>query len=84
MFELRNVDVKLLREQRSALFDSIEEAGWNRESWENNLDPEHDETAKRINALDGLIGMIDDILDAIEIHNFSRPIEMAQHPLFED
>ena len=81
MFELRNVDTKLLREQRSAVLDSVEEAERNRESWEDNLDPEHDETAKRISKLDGLVNMIDDILDAIEL---TRPIERAQHPLWEE
>ena len=81
MFDLKNIDVKLLRHQRDALLTSIDDA---------EDDPRYagSETReireKHIRMLDGLIGMIDDILDAIEIHNFSRPIEMAQHPLFED
>ena len=78
MFELRNVDTKLLREQRDALLTSIDAAhrGFGC--------PDGVSGEKQIRMLDGLIGMIDDILDAIEIQNFSRPIEMAQHPLWEE
>ncbi len=78
MFELRNVDTKLLREQREALLVSIDaaERGF---GCPNGVSGE-----KQILMLDGLVAMIDDILDAIEVLNFSRPIEMAQHPLWED
>ena len=81
MFELKNVDVKLLREQRDALLTSIDDA----EDFAQYGDSGTSETReKQVQLLDGLIGMIDDILDAIEVQNFSRPIEMAQHPLWED
>ena len=81
MFELRNVDVKLLRLQRDALLTSIDDA----EDFAQYGDSDtRDIREKHIRMLDGLIAMIDDILDAIEVQNFSRPIEMAQHPLFED
>ena len=78
MFELRNVDTRLLREQRNALLTSIDAArrGFGC--------PDGVSGEKQIYMLDGLIGMINDILDAIEIQNFSRPIEMAQHPLWEE
>ena len=78
MFELRNVDTKLLREQREALLVSIDaaERGF---GCPNGVSGE-----KQILMLDGLVAMIDDMLDAIEVNNFSRPIEMAQHPLWED
>jgi hypothetical protein len=71
---LQNVDVKLLREQREALLSSIDEL-------DGHADP--DGTGKHIDLLDGLVNMLDDILDEIEIENFSRPPEMAQHPLWE-
>jgi hypothetical protein len=74
MFELRNVDTKLLREQREALLNSIDAL--------DNL-AGLDGMGIHIELLDGLIGMIDDILEEIEIENFSRPIETAQHPLWE-
>tara|TARA_R110002110_G_scaffold384867_3_gene596454 strand:- start:162 stop:413 length:252 start_codon:yes stop_codon:yes gene_type:complete len=78
MFELRNVDTKLLRLQRDALMTSIDDA----EDFAQYGDSEtRDIREKHIRMLDGLIGMIDDMLDAIE---FTRPPEMAQHPLWEE
>ena len=72
MFELRNVDIKLLREQREALLVSIDaaERGF---GCPNGVSGE-----KQILMLDGLVNMIDDMLDAIE---FSRPPEMAEYPI---
>tara|TARA_R110002020_G_scaffold374972_1_gene586236 strand:- start:987 stop:1217 length:231 start_codon:yes stop_codon:yes gene_type:complete len=72
MFELRNVDTKLLREQREALLVSIDaaERGFGC--------PDGVSGEKQILMLDGLVGMIDDMLDAIE---FSRPPEMAEYPI---
>ena len=72
MFELRNVDTKLLREQREALLVSIDaaERGF---GCPNGVSGE-----KQILMLDGLVAMIDDMLDAIE---FSRPPEMAEYPI---
>ena len=64
MFELRNVDTKLLREQRDALLTSIDDA----DDFAQYGDSEtRDIREKQIHMLDGLIGMIDDILDAIEV-----------------
>ena len=72
MFELRNVDTKLLREQREALLVSIDaaERGF---GCPNGVSGE-----KQILMLDGLVNMIDDMLAAIE---FSRPPEMAEYPI---
>tara|TARA_R110000824_G_scaffold122214_2_gene279064 strand:+ start:359 stop:601 length:243 start_codon:yes stop_codon:yes gene_type:complete len=76
MFELRNVDTKLLREQRDALLTSIDDA----EDFAQYGDSGTSEVREnQIRMLDGLIGMIDDMLDAIE---FSRPPEMAEYPIF--
>ena len=71
MFELRNVDTKLLREQREALLASIDELACPSQ-------PVQDGMGEQIDLLDGLINMIDDMLDAIE---FSRPPEMAEYPI---
>ena len=73
MFELRNVDIKLLREQREALLVSIDaaERGF---GCPNGVSGE-----MQILMLDGLVAMIDDMLDAIE---FSRPPEMAEYPIW--
>ena len=78
MFELRNVDTKLLREQRNALLTSIDAAhrGFGC--------PDGVSGEKQIRMLDGLVNMIDEMLDEIEVANFSRPSEMAQYPLWED
>lgn len=78
MFDLKNVDADLLREQRNALLVAIDaaERGF---GCPNGVSGE-----KQADMLDGIVVMIDDMLDAIEIQNFSRPIEMAQHPLWED
>ena len=72
MFELRNVDTKLLREQRNALLTSIDAAhrGFGC--------PDGVSGEKQIRMLDGLVNMIDDMLDAIE---FTRPPEMAEYPI---
>ena len=78
MFELRNVDTKLLREQRDALLTSIDDA----EDFAQYGDSGTSEAReKQVQLLDGLVNMIDDMLDAIE---FTRPPEMAQHPLWEE
>ena len=81
MFDLKNVDVKLLREQRNALLGSVEEASGF--ALHGPAD-QREEREKQVDMLDGIVVMIDDMLDAIEVQNFSRPIEMAQHPLWED
>ena len=76
MFDLRNVDTKLLREQRDALLTSLDDA----DDFAQYGDSETREIReKHIRMLDGLVGMIDDMLDAIE---FSRPPEMAEYPIF--
>ena len=72
MFELRNGDTKLLREQREALLVSIDaaERGFGC--------PDGVSGEKQALMLDGLVAMVDDMLDAIE---FSRPPEMAEYPI---
>ena len=72
MFDLKNVDIDLLREQRNALLVAIDaaERGF---GCPNGVSGE-----KQILMLDGLVAMIDDMLDAIE---FSRPPEMAEYPI---
>ena len=67
MFDLKNVDVDLLREQRDALLTSIDDA----EDFAQYGDSEtRDIRENHIRMLDGLIAMIDDMLDAIEIGGF--------------
>mgnify|MGYP003628698919 FL=1 len=57
MFELRNVDTKLLREQRDALLTSIDDA----EDFAQYGDSGTSEVREnQIRMLDGLIGMIED------------------------
>jgi len=74
MFELRNVDTKLLREQRGALLNCIDDVEDLKEYGSADM---QDIREDQISKLDGLVNMIDDMLDAIE---FTRPPEMAQHP----
>jgi hypothetical protein len=78
MFELRNVDTKLLREQRDALLTSIDDADDFAQYGDSGTSEARE---KQVQLLDGLVNMIDDMLDAIEL---TRPIEMAQHPLWEE
>ena len=67
MFDLKNVDVDLLREQRNALLDSVEEV-----SGFALYGPaaQRDGREKQANMLDGIVVMIDDMLDEIEIGGF--------------
>ena len=78
MFELRNVDTKLLREQRDALLTSIDDADDFAQYGDSGTSEIRE---KQIDLLEGLVNMIDDMLDAIE---FTRPPSMAQHPLWEE
>ncbi len=64
MFDLKNVDADLLREQRNALLVAIDaaERGF---GCPNGVSGE-----KQIRMLDGIVVMIDDMLDEIEIGGF--------------
>ena len=68
MFDLKNVDADLLREQRNALLVSIDDAV----DFEPSDDPEESRVIreKQIHMLDGLVNMIDDMLDEIEIGGY--------------
>ena len=67
MFDLKNVDVDLLREQRDALLTSIDDA----EDFAQYGDSETSHIReKQADMLDGIVVMIDDMLDAIEIGGF--------------
>ena len=67
MFDLKNVDTKLLREQRDALFTSMDDA----EDFAQYGDSETREIReKQIRMLDGLVNMIDAMLDEIEIGGY--------------
>ncbi len=79
MFNLKNIDVKLLREQRDALLTSIDDA----EDFAQYGDSETRAIReKHIRMLDGLIGMLDDMLDEIEL--FGEEPKKASHPLWEE
>jgi len=85
MFELKNVDVKLLREQREALFCSIEDVGDIIEDLtcygtDDSIADAIRVRQQQIGRIEGLVNMIDDMLDAIEL---TSPIQPAQHPLWE-
>ena len=64
MFDLKNVDADLLREQRNALLVAIDAAdrGF---GCPNGVSGE-----KQADMLDGLVNMIDDMLDEIEIGGY--------------
>ena len=64
MFDLKNVDIDLLREQRNALLVAIDaaERGF---GCPNGVSGE-----KLADMLDGLVVMIDDMLDEIEIGGY--------------
>ena len=64
MFDLKNVDADLLREQRNALLVAIDaaERGF---GCPNGVSGE-----KQADMLDGLVVMIDDMLDEIEIGGY--------------
>lgn len=64
MFDLKNVDIDLLREQRNALLVAIDaaERGF---GCPNGVSGE-----KQADMLDGLVVMIDDMLDEIEIGGY--------------
>ena len=66
MFDLKNVDADLLREQRNALLVAIDaaERGF---GCPNGVSGE-----KQADMLDGLVNMIDDMLDEIEIGGYSN------------
>ena len=66
MFDLKNVDIDLLREQRNALLVAIDaaERGF---GCPNGVSGE-----KQADMLDGLVVMIDDMLDEIEIGGYSN------------
>ena len=66
MFDLKNVDADLLREQRNALLVAIDaaERGF---GCPNGVSGE-----KQADMLDGLVVMIDDMLDEIEIGGYSN------------
>ena len=76
MFELKNVDTKLLRDQRDALLTSIDDAD---DFAQYGGSETREIREKQIRMLDGLVNMIDDMLDAIE---FSKPPEMAEYPIW--
>lgn len=64
MFDLKNVDIDLLREQRNALLVAIDaaERGF---GCPNGVSGE-----KQADMLDGIVVMIDDMLDEIEIGGY--------------
>ena len=66
MFDLKNVDIDLLREQRNALLVAIDaaERGF---GCPNGVSGE-----KQADMLDGIVVMIDDMLDEIEIGGYSN------------
>jgi len=73
------VDTKLLRKQRHALLTAIGDADAAAGAYIRGDSGTSEIRENHIDMLDGLIGMIDDMLDAIE---FSRPPEMAEYPIF--
>ncbi len=64
MFDLKNVDIDLLREQRNALLVAIDaaERGFGC--------PDGVSGEKQADMLDGIVVMIDDMLDEIEIGGY--------------